>query len=60
MRNSLKSDQDRHSVGPDLDPNSLERLSASDKCSASMVSVKDCFVPEWSYLVVSSDFHALY
>ena len=27
----LDPDQDRHSVGPDLDPNCLQRLSADDK-----------------------------
>ena len=26
----LDPDQDRHSVGPDLDPNCLQRLSAGD------------------------------
>ena len=34
MSNSLKPDQDRHSVGPDLSPNCLQRLSEDDKsCS---------------------------
>ena len=28
MSNGLDSDQERHSVGPDLDPNCLQRLSA--------------------------------
>ena len=28
MSNDLDPDQDRHSVGPDLGPNSLQRLSA--------------------------------
>ena len=27
----LDADQDRHSVGPDLGPNCLQRLSADDK-----------------------------
>ena len=31
MSNSLDPDQDKHSVGPDLDPNCLQRLSADDK-----------------------------
>ena len=31
MSNSLDPDQDRHSVGPDLGPNRLQRLSADDK-----------------------------
>ena len=31
MSNSLDPDQDRHSVGPDLDPKCLQRLSAEDK-----------------------------
>ena len=30
MSNSLDPDQARHFVGPDLDPNCLERLSAND------------------------------
>ena len=29
--NSLDQDQDRHFVGPDLGPNSLQRLSVDDK-----------------------------
>ena len=31
MSNSLEQDQARHFVGPDLDPNCLQRLSADDK-----------------------------
>ena len=31
MSNGLDTDQDRHSVGPDLGPNCLRRLSAEDK-----------------------------
>ena len=31
VSNNLDPDQDRHSVGPDLDPNCLQRLSADDK-----------------------------
>ena len=31
VSNGLDSDQDRHSVGPDLGPNCLQRLSADDK-----------------------------
>ena len=30
VSNNLDSDQDRHSVGPDLGPNCLQRLSADD------------------------------
>ena len=33
VSNSLDPDQDRHSVGPDLGPNSFERLSADEKKS---------------------------
>ena len=33
MSNSLDPDQDRLSVGPDLNPNFLQRLSADDKSS---------------------------
>ena len=31
--NSFDTDQDQHSVGPDLGPNCLQRLSADDKFS---------------------------
>ena len=31
VSNSLDSDQDQHSVGPDLGPNCLQRLAADDK-----------------------------
>ena len=31
VSNSLDTDQDRHSVGPDLGPNCLQKLSADDK-----------------------------
>ena len=31
MSNGLDPDLARHSVGPDLDPNCLQRLSAEDK-----------------------------
>ena len=31
VSNGLDPDQDRHYVGPDLDPNCLQRLSADDK-----------------------------
>ena len=31
MSNGLDPDQDRHSIGPDLGPNCLQRLSADDK-----------------------------
>ena len=30
MSNGLDSDQDRHSIGPDLGPNCLQRLSTDD------------------------------
>ena len=33
MSNSLNPDQDRHSVGPDLDSNCLQRLSATKKAA---------------------------
>ena len=32
VANSLNSDQARHFVGPDLDPNSLQRLLADHVC----------------------------
>ena len=31
VSNNLDPDQDQHSVGPDLDPNCLQRLTAIDK-----------------------------
>ena len=34
MSNDLDLDQDQHSLGPDLDPNCLQRLSADDKILA--------------------------
>ena len=33
VSNSLDTDHDRHSVGPDLDPNCLQRLSADNQGS---------------------------
>ena len=38
--NCLESDQDRHIVGPDLDPNCLQRLSADDKNATNRL----CFI----------------
>ena len=35
MSNSLDPDQALHFVGPDLDPNCLQRLSADEKSAAS-------------------------
>ena len=40
MSNGLDLDHDRHSVGPDLGPNCLQRLSADDKVAASKDGVK--------------------
>ena len=41
MSNCLDPDHDRHSVGPDLGPNCLQRLSADDKkVAASKEEVK--------------------
>ena len=36
MSNSLDLDQARHLVGPDLDPNCLQRLSADDSSKESV------------------------
>ena len=36
VSNGLNPDQDRHSVGPDLRPNCLQRLSADKKVAASI------------------------
>ena len=43
MANSLDSDQARHFVGPDLDPNCLRRLSADN---AGIFQVVVCFKAE--------------
>ena len=40
MSNSLDPDQDRHSVGPDLGPNCLQRLSPDDKVTAFKLMIK--------------------
>ena len=40
VSNGFDTDQDRHSVGPDLGPNCLERLSADDKNCPSKEIVK--------------------
>ena len=37
MSNGLDPDQGRRSVGPDLDPNCLQRLSADDKIFESLI-----------------------
>ena len=42
MSNSLDPDQDRYSVGPDLDPNSLQRISADEKIFAEQAELT-CF-----------------
>ena len=39
VSDGLDSDQDRYSVGPDLSPNSLQRLLTDDKVSASKQGV---------------------
>ena len=49
MSNSLDPHQDRHSVGPDLGPNRLQRLSADDK---SPIARKDLS----SHCIVSTHF----
>ena len=44
VSNCLDPDQDRHFVGPDLDPNCLQTLSADDKDMESFTSNQDKFV----------------
>ena len=39
MSNSLNPDQARHFVGPDLDPNCLQRLSGDDTGSKNVIFV---------------------
>ena len=41
MSDSLDPDHDRHIVGPDLDPNCLQRSSADDKLSFSKNSFRN-------------------
>ena len=38
VSNSLSPDQAQHFVGPDLDPNCLQRLSADDSCKVKSFS----------------------
>ena len=41
MSNGLDPDQNRHYVGPDLDPNCLYRLSADDKSPLAWKELKN-------------------
>ena len=43
MSNSLDSDQNRHNAGPDLDPNSLVRLTADDASKESVTVNPEIF-----------------
>ena len=52
VSNGLDPDQDRHSVGPDLVPNCLQRLSADDKVATSKERVKTLTTPCYSAIVV--------
>ena len=45
LSNSLDPDQDRRSVGPDLDPNRLQRLSAGDTSREGVVASFERSVP---------------
>ena len=67
MSNSLDTDQDRHSVGPDLGPNCLQWLSAGNKsqlakssgceqqrCTSEcldVLSIRVCMNFSWSHSV---------
>ena len=42
MSNCLDADQAQHSVGPDLDPNCLQRLSADDTCHSLRLTLPIC------------------
>ena len=42
MSNSFDPDQARHFVGPDLDPNCLQRLSADDTIRAATCNFQQC------------------
>ena len=42
MSNCLYPDQHHHSVGPDLGPNCLQRLSADDKSLLSSKELMEC------------------
>ena len=50
VSNSLDPDQDQHSVGPDLGPNCLQRLSADDKVAASKERIKFLLSRHLSYI----------
>ena len=48
MSNSLDPDQDQHSVGPDLGPNHLQRLSTDNKSQFSkeeLMNMLTFFIP---------------
>ena len=40
VSNGLDPDQDQHSVGPDLGPNCLQRLSADDKKAENLLQIR--------------------
>ena len=51
MSNSLEPDQARHYVGPELDPNCLQRISADDTLifpSRSKGEKRHTFLPSWA------------
>ena len=54
VSNSLDSDQARHFVRPDLDPNCLKRLSADDISRKRVDSVLTCKAVDLEYTTSSS------
>ena len=56
VSNSLDPGQDRHSVGPDLGTNCLQKLSADDKVAASKERAKHNTVKLGFFFIFSYDF----
>ena len=56
----LDPDQDRHPVGPDLDPNCLQRLSAHDQ-NVAAIKIRDdqidtCVLPMYALVEINNTF----
>ena len=54
LSKGLDPDQDRRSVGPDLDPNRLQRLSAGDTSREGVVALFERSVP-FVFVTIQSD-----
>ena len=62
LANGLSPDQDRCSVGPDLGPNCLQRLSADDKSQLGMKELKRtlCVTARWNTVHQNILYHSIY